>query len=55
MGASVTSLVGKGKIKIQKTGDITLKVKSRMTLRPGPKEGKPIKVKLSEKLVGLLQ
>jgi hypothetical protein len=55
MEISVTSIVGKEKITLQKTGDITLKAKSRMTLRPGPKEGKPVKVKLSEKLVGLLQ
>ena len=55
VGASVTSLGGKGKITVQKTGDITLKSKSSITFRPGPTEGKPLKVKLSEKLDGQLQ
>jgi len=55
VGVSLTSLVGKEKITIQKTGDITVKAKTSMTFRPGPKEGKPLKVKLSEKLDGQLQ
>ena len=55
VGVSLTSLVGKEKITIKKTGDITVKAKTSMTFRPGPKEGKPLKVKLSEKLVGLLR
>ena len=55
VGASLTSLVGKEKITIKKTGDITVKAKTSMTFRPGLKEGKPLKVKLSEKLDGQLQ
>ena len=55
VGVSLTSLVGKEKITLQKTGDITMKAKTSMTFRPGPKEGKPLKVKLSEKLDGQLQ
>ncbi len=55
VGVTLTSLVGKEKITLQKTGDITVKSKSSMTFRPGPKEGKPLKVKLSEKLDGQLQ
>lgn len=55
VGVSLTSIVGKEKITIQKTGDITVKAKTSMTFRPGPKEGKPLKVKLSEKLDGQLQ
>ncbi len=55
VGVSLTSIVGKEKITLQKTGDITVKAKTSMTFRPGPKEGKPLKVKLSEKLVGLLR
>ena len=55
VGSSLTSLAGKEKIKIKKTGDITVKAKTSMTFRPGPKAGKPLKVKLSEKLDGQLQ
>ena len=55
VGVSLTSFVGKEKITLQKTGDITVKAKTSMTFRPGPKEGKPLKVKLSEKLDGQLQ
>lgn len=55
VGVSLTSFVGKEKITLQKTGDIKVKAKTSMTFRPGPKEGKPLKVKMSEKLVGLLQ
>ena len=55
VGVSLTSIVGKEKITLQKTGDITVKAKTSMTFRPGLKEGKPLKVKLSEKLDGQLQ
>ncbi len=52
---SVTSLVGKEKIRSKKTGDITVRANTTITFRPGPREGRPLKVKLSEKLDGLLQ
>jgi len=55
MAISVTSLVGKDRIRSTRTGDITVRANSTFTFRPGPKEGRPLKVKMSEKLVGLLQ
>ena len=55
MAISVTSLVGKDRIKSTRTGDITVRANSTITFRPGPREGRPLKVRLREKLVGLLQ
>jgi hypothetical protein len=55
MTISVTSLVGKERITRTKTGDIKVRANSTITFRPGPREGRPLKVKMSEKLVGLLQ
>jgi hypothetical protein len=55
MAISVTSLIGKEKITRTRTGDITVRVKSTYTFRPGPREGRPLKIKMSEKLVGTLQ
>lgn len=52
---SVTSLVGKDRITRKRTGDITVRANSTFTFRPGPREGRPLKVKVSEKLDGLLQ
>lgn len=51
----VTSVVEKEKIKLTKTGDIRLKAKTTLTLRPGPKGSKPLKLTESFKLVGLLR
>jgi hypothetical protein len=55
MEISVTSLVGKDRIRSTRTGDITVRANSSITFRPGPREGRPLKVKISEKLVGVLQ
>ena len=55
MAISVTSLVGKDRIRSTRTGDITVRANSTITFRPGPREGRPLKVKISEKLVGVLQ
>ncbi len=52
---SITSLAEKATIKRGKTGDITWKAKMILTLRPGVRAGKPVKVTLSEKLVGRLE
>jgi hypothetical protein len=52
---AVTSLTGKGKSTFNKNGNLTVKSNSSITFRPGPKEGKPLKVKMSEKLEGTLQ
>ena len=51
----VTSVVEKGTIKLTRTGDIRVKAKGFITLRPGPKPNKPLKIAASEKLVGLLR
>ncbi len=55
MAISVTSLVGKDRIRSKRTGDITVRANSTITFRPGPREGRPLKVRLRQKLVGLLQ
>ena len=55
MAISVTSLVGKDRIRSTRTGDITVRANSTITFRPGPREGRPLKVKVREKLDGLLQ
>ena len=55
MAISVTSLVEKAAIKRTASGDITVKAKFAITLRPGPMAGKALKLKGSEKLVGLLR
>jgi hypothetical protein len=55
MAISVTSLVERDRIRSTRTGDITVRGNSTITFRPGPKEGRPLKVRMSEKLVGLLQ
>jgi hypothetical protein len=55
MAISVTSLVGKERIRSTRTGDITVRANSTYTFRPGPREGRPLKVRLSEKLVGMLR
>ena len=51
----VTALVEKEKIKLTKTGDIRRKGKVTITVRPGPKAGKPLKVTASLKLAGRLR
>ena len=51
----VTSLGGKERIKLTKTGDIRWKGKVTITVRPGPKAGKPLKLTASLKLAGRLR
>jgi hypothetical protein len=55
MAISVTSLDEKDRIRSTRTGDITVRARSTITFRPGPREGRPLKVRISEKLVGVLQ
>ncbi len=55
MDVSVTSIRATEKIKRTKTGDLKLKSKFTITFRPGPGDGRALKLKVSEKLEGLLQ
>jgi hypothetical protein len=55
MAISVTSLVEKDRIRLKRTGDITVRGNSTITFRPGPREGRPLKVRMRAKLVGVLQ
>ena len=52
---SVTSLVEKKTIKRSKTGDLSIKAKETVTVRPTFQVKKALKVTLSVKLVGRLQ
>lgn len=50
-----TSIVGKEKIMLAKSGDISMRTNTSFTIRPGPTARKPLKVKESIQLIGFLQ
>jgi hypothetical protein len=55
MAISLTSVVGRERIQSTRTGDITVSRATTYILRPGPRPGQPLRIKILEKLVGALR